>query len=254
MLRRIMRIAVLSDVHGNSIALDAVLADIEGLGGADEHWVLGDLCAIGFDPIGSLERLARLPGVRFVRGNTDRYVTTGARPEPTLADALAEPALMTQLLEVTNGFSWTRGAVSVTGWFDWLTELPIETRTVLPDGTRLLGVHASPGRDDGPGLTAKATDEELSALIDGCEADVICAGHTHRPIDRIVNGVRLVNLGSVSMPLDDDKRAKYVVIDGDESGYQLDARRVEVDRDAIIDACYRSGYPNPEYPAKFYKD
>ena len=75
-----MRIALLSDIHGNSIALDAVLTDIEQRGGVDEHWVLGDIVALGPDPVGVLERLTVLPADVFVRGNTDRYVVTGERP------------------------------------------------------------------------------------------------------------------------------------------------------------------------------
>jgi predicted phosphodiesterase len=248
-----MRIALLSDTHGNSIALDAVLADIESSGGVDEYWALGDLCAIGFDPIGTLERLCALRSIRFVRGNTDRYVVTGDRPSPSVADAIADPKLLPGLIDAANGFSWTRGTLSASGRLAWLAELPIETRTELPDGTRLLGVHASPGRDDGRGLSVDATDDELATLIDGCDADIICGGHTHRPLDRTVNGTRLVNLGSVSMPLDDDKRAKYVLIDADGSGHRIDARRVDVDVDAIVDACRASDYPTPEYLVRFYK-
>ena len=80
-----MRVALLSDIHGNSIALDAVLSDIEQAGGVDEYWALGDLVALGHDPIGVVERLASLPGLSLVRGNTDRYVVTGDRPPPTTA-------------------------------------------------------------------------------------------------------------------------------------------------------------------------
>ena len=77
-----MRVAILSDEHGNSITLDAVLADVAARGGADRFLVLGDLVAIGHDPIGVLERLTALPDVRFVQGNTDRFVVTGQRPVP----------------------------------------------------------------------------------------------------------------------------------------------------------------------------
>ena len=58
-----MRIALLSDVHGNLITLEAVLKDIEANGGVDGYWVLGDLAALGYDPVGTLERLSKLPGV-----------------------------------------------------------------------------------------------------------------------------------------------------------------------------------------------
>ena len=74
-----MRLAILSDIHGNSIALDAVLADANALG-ADGFLVLGDLVAIGHDPVGVLQRLVELPNAHFVQGNTDRYTCAGDRP------------------------------------------------------------------------------------------------------------------------------------------------------------------------------
>src|SRR4051812_19555675 len=82
-----MRIALMSDIHGNSIALDAVLADIAHAGGVDEHWVLGDIVALGPDPIGVLERIVALPELSVLRGNTDRYVVTGDRPSPSPGEA-----------------------------------------------------------------------------------------------------------------------------------------------------------------------
>lgn len=86
-----MRLAIFSDIHGNPIALDAVLADIRARGGVDAYLVLGDLAAIGYDPVSVLERLVALPNVRFVRGNTDRYVVTDERPPPTLQDVRRNP-------------------------------------------------------------------------------------------------------------------------------------------------------------------
>ena len=143
-----MRIALMSDIHGNSIALDAVMADVHGQGSVESYWILGDLAAIGHDPVGVVERLVELPNVRFVRGNTDRYVVTGERPNPTFAAAESDPRLLPLLVDVGQSFAWTQGAITATGWLEWLAALPFEQRLVLPDGTRLLGVHASPGSDE----------------------------------------------------------------------------------------------------------
>ena len=93
-----MKIALFSDIHGNSVALDAVLADIQSQGGVEGYWVLGDLVAVGHDPVGVLERLTALPNVQYVRGNTDRYVVSGDRPPLTLADAAANPSLIARLV------------------------------------------------------------------------------------------------------------------------------------------------------------
>jgi len=242
-----MRLALLSDVHGNPIALDAVLADIRSQGGADAYWVLGDLVAIGYDPVTVLQRLVALPNVRFARGNTDRYVVTGERPDPTPQAAQADPSLVPQAVQVAGSFSWTQGYVTATGWLDWLTQLPLEQRRTLPDGTRLLGVHAAPGCDDGPGLHPARSDAELQALLDGCGADLVCAGHTHWPLDRQVGGVRAVNLGSVSNPWAPDLRASYVLLEAGASGYRLQHRRVAYDRQAVIEAVRRSRHPGAEF-------
>ena len=80
-----MRLGLISDVHGNVTALDAVVADGTAAG-VSTWWVLGDLAALGPAPTTTLERLTNLPNVRFVRGNTDRYIVTGERPWPHAAD------------------------------------------------------------------------------------------------------------------------------------------------------------------------
>ena len=147
-----MKIVLLSDIHGNSIALDAVLADVAAQGGVDAYWILGDLAALGHDPVGAMERLARLPNARFVRGNTDRYLFAGDRPAPSLAEVQADPTRLPVLVEVEGTMAWTQGALTAGGWVEWLAQLPLEIEESLPDGTRVLGVHASPGRDDGMGL------------------------------------------------------------------------------------------------------
>ena len=95
-----MRLALFSDVHGNSIALDAVLADIAAQGGVDGYWILGDLAAIGYDPVGAIERLVALPNVRFTRGNTDRYVVAGGRSGRDAATVRANPDLLETVIQI----------------------------------------------------------------------------------------------------------------------------------------------------------
>jgi predicted phosphodiesterase len=75
-----VKIAILADIHGNSIALDNVLQDIASQGGVDEYWLLGDYAAIGYDPLGVLQRINALRNARFIHGNTDRYLLAGELP------------------------------------------------------------------------------------------------------------------------------------------------------------------------------
>ena len=248
-----MRLAFLSDIHGNSVALDAVLADIESQGSADEYWALGDLVAIGYDPIGVLERLCALSELRVLRGNTERYVLTAERPPPTEADVVNDPCLMPQLVEVARSFAWTDGYLTAAGWLDWLASLPAQLRVQLPDGTRLLAVHSTPRADDGAGLNPGLSDEDLGAAVGDCQADLVLAGHTHRPFDRFVNGVHVVNLGSVSNPQTEDRRASYVIVTADAAGYRLEHRRVAYDYEAVIEAIRRSHHPCQAFLAHHFQ-
>jgi predicted phosphodiesterase len=247
-----MRLALISDIHGNTIALDAVLRDIENKGGVDELWVLGDLAALGPDPIGVLDRLAERPNTRFLRGNTDRYVTQGDRPPPTPEQVLEKPELMPTLLEINRSFAWTQGALAVTGWLDWMKALQVELETRLPDGTRLLGVHASPGTDDGAGFASKDNDGEIIGRLMDTKADLVCTGHTHDAVDRKVGRWHIVNLGSVSNQLGPDKRASYVLLHAGEDTYQVEHRLVEYDTQAVISRLEKIDHPGINFIRRFY--
>ncbi len=247
-----MRLAILSDIHGNPLALDAVLADIQSQGQVDAYWVLGDFTALGYDPVIPLEKVTALPHASFTRGNTDRYVVTGDLPvQPE--SALQDPTLLPQVIEAARSFAWTRGYLSAAGWLDWLTNLPLEVRVTLPDGTRLLGVHASPGRDDGSGIQPTHSEDQLERRLAGCEADLVIVGHTHVPLDRQVGKRRVINLGSVSNPVTPGLQATYVLLDADEHGYRIQWRRVDYDRESVIKAIEHSRHPTPSFLIGFMR-
>ncbi len=238
-----MRIAVLSDIHGNTVALEAVLDDIRQQGGADAHWIVGDLAAMGPDPIGALERLAELPNATFVRGNTDRYVSNLVSPKDTLEWIKQQPDAAQGIIERLAMLTWTQGALIASGWMNWMTGLPLERRTTLPDGTRVLLVHAAPGTDDGDGINPLMDDDAIAKTIEGCEADVVFVGHTHWQLDATVNDVRVVNLGSLSVPWAGDLRASYYLIEADDKSHTLTHRRVDYDRTAVIAQLQRLNHP-----------
>lgn len=249
-----MKLALFSDIHGNLTALEAVLKDIEAQGGVDSYWVLGDLAALGPEPVPVLERLNQLTNVQFCRGNTDRYVITGDRPPPSLAETQKDPQLLPILVDVAVTFAWTRGMVTQAGWLDWLRDLPFEIRSTLPDGTRLLGVHGAPQADHIP-IHPGLTEAEIEDHLLGCEADLICMGHTHIPLDILVGDKRVVNLGSLSNPPLADLRASYVLLTADSSGYQLEHRRVAYDYQAVINALVRVQHPGRTFIiSHFQKD
>ncbi len=248
-----MKVALLADIHGNSIALNNVIEDIQSIGGIDEYWFLGDYVAIGFDPVGILERISNLPNARFIRGNTDTYITTGELPWPKFADIDKDPALTQLHIHVARSFAWTTGAVGATGWLNWFRELSLDMSIDLPDGSRVLAVHAAPGTDDGMGISINTSDEELFELVSDVNANLVLVGHTHIPFDRNVKGIRVVNPGSVSNPFPPDLRASYAILEADESGYSIEHRRVDYDRNAVIKATQEVNHPAEEYILKFMK-
>jgi predicted phosphodiesterase len=228
-----MRIAVLSDIHGNSLALDAALADSAAVG-VDEYWILGDIVALGPDPDGVMQRLVALSNCHILRGNTDRYVVTGDRPPPYPQD-LGQDAEMTRVFaEVAGTFAWTQGAVTATGWLEWLARLPQDFQAELTDGTKCLCVHARPGTDDGPGIDRESSDAAIFDLLKSCAADLICVGHTHQRIDRRVGRWHILNPGSISNPRLPVLGASYAILTATPQGYRIEHREVNYDREQVV--------------------
>lgn len=217
-----MRVAVISDVHGNAAALDAVLADAAAAD-VTAYWILGDLVAYGPRPAETLDRIRGLGDVRCVRGNTDRYVLTGdvSGMQPRVDEPRTEEERRV-LAEVLGSLAWTRDAVAAAGHERWLSTRPVEERVILPNGPRVLLAHASPGRDDGAGAHPDGTDADLHALgFTRDAADLVLVGHTHVPLDRAVHGVRVVNPGAVSLPRSRDGLARWALLTADEEGYDV---------------------------------
>jgi predicted phosphodiesterase len=241
-----MRLGVVADVHGNAVALRAVMKDAEPLG-LDAWWVLGDLVLFGPRPVEVLELLASLPGAAFVGGNTDRYVVTGEQPAPhaTAAEAAGDVDLVARHGAMAGAIGWTRGALSQAEMVDVLRGLPSGQRALLADGSWLVGVHASPGRDDGIGISNQVADSVLAGLLD-CDAAIVVGGHTHDPTDRMVGGVRALNAGSVGLPRRPG-HASWMVIDTDGWPVRVQHRQVPFDVGSVVRDLQARGYPNASF-------
>lgn len=225
-----MRIALISDIHGNAIALDAVLADATAQG-VEAYWFLGDHVAIGPQPGLVLDRLMQLSNTSFIRGNTDRYVVTGEAPPPGLPDVQADPSLVPLYAGLAASFAWTRGFVCAEGKLEWLAELPLDLQFTCADDTRVLAVHASPGNDDGEGIHPGRSNGEIEQLVSGVAADLIFIGHTHEAMVRRIGAQMVVNPGSVSNPHAPDLRASYVILDRTGAGTSFSHRK---DRKSVV--------------------
>jgi diadenosine tetraphosphatase ApaH/serine/threonine PP2A family protein phosphatase len=247
-----MRLAVLSDVHGNLLALEAVLADIEAQadssspGEPEVYLVLGDMAAFCPWPSETLARLQELPEVLFLQGNTDRYLITGRRPQAPPVRAPEDWAAMpARLAERDANFRWTVERLSYDD-FQFLRDLPTMLELDVPGYGRVIAVHAN-FLDDETFLTPDASDEEMRDYFSGLDARLVLYGHTHRPVDRTVdgNGVsrRIVNVGSVGLPLDGDPRPAYALLDFEGGECAVTIRRVSYDREAVIAELARVDHP-----------
>lgn len=239
-------IGVMADIHANPLALDAVRTDGAHLG--VKQWiVLGDVVALGPDPVAVLQMLEQLNVIVAIAGNTERYVLTGDRPPPSYEDVEANPALFPTLTEVAAAFGWTKGFLTAANLLSTLTTYIEGGRFVLPDGTAVLAIHASLRSDDGVGINPDSDEQVLEDLFPGVEADVVLGGHTHLMTDRRIGSRRFLNPGSVSNPHGQDKGASYMVLHCSTGGYEVEHRSVGYDVDAFRDQIRRSGFPGAGY-------
>ncbi len=244
-----MKIAVFGDIHGNYIGLDAVLQDIEGQGGVDAYWLLGDYCFGGPDPVGVLERLVNLHNATFIHGNGDRYLTNPSLLHPTEIPMNQ----LNWLIKMTRDQFWTIGALGQSQWLDWLAALPLEQRIILPNGIRSLLVHSFPGSDGDPGLNPNQSEEVVRSLFGAVEETLIFVGHTHILQDRHLDEKRIINPGCVGKPVGLDTRATYVILNVRETTYDVQRYYVTYDTEAVIQQLYDVSYPGADYMKQFYR-
>lgn len=243
----LMRLGVVADIHGNDVALRAVLADAVRFR-IDRWWALGDLVLFGPRPAEVLELLRELPGIEMLRGNTDRYVLTGEQPAPhaTVADAAKSVDLVERYAAMAAHIGWTRGVLEQAGLLGVLDGLPAQLRLRLPRGTVVLGVHASPKADDGPGIAPNTSEERLGQLLTGCDADIVIGGHTHYAADRVIDGIRALNPGSTGLPRSHGI-ANWLLVEDDGDQLAVTHRGVPYDAGAVIaDLRYRR-HPGAEF-------
>jgi len=244
-----VRLGIIADIHGNDVALRAVLKDAERLE-VDRWWALGDLVLFGPRPAEVLERLRGLPGLSMLRGNTDRYVLTGEQPAPhaTAADAAGSVDLVERHAAMAAGIGWTRGVLDQAGLLSHLAALPTQLRLRLLSGAAVLGVHASPRADDGPGIEPGLADDQLGPLLTGCGAEIVIGGHTHVATDRLVDGIRALNPGSAGLPRTCGT-ASWMLLEDDGQALAVTHRGVPFDVDAVVSDLRRRRHPNAEFVA-----
>ena len=221
-----MRVAIVSDMHGNLTALDAVISDL-GKVSPDLIVFGGDLLGAGARPA---EVVDQIRGFDWpcVYGNADEMLWNPDRA----ADHLKAPELQRVREIVLRHISVTVDAIEDER-LAWLRALPM--RWTQND---LTVVHASP-EDGWRSPAADASDEDLVNTYSVLGSRRVVYGHIHRPFVRRLPTLTIVNSGSVSLSYDGDPRSAYVLLDDD----QVTIRRVEYDIEREVKMLFEAQYP-----------
>jgi predicted phosphodiesterase len=227
-----MRIALISDIHANLPALEAVLADIAGRPDVEATYHLGDLVGYSSQPNEVVERIVAA-GIAGVAGNYDSTVATnykhcGCRSEGPRQEELAHIS-----------YEWTRANTSPA------------VKRILGGLPFRLDVRPLGGHLSGPTLRLfhgnhtlntfymfedrpDSMLESMASAVGAKAGDLIAFGHTHKPWHRQVAGVHFVNTGSVGRPKDGDWRAGYALVDAGPGPLAVEFVRVEYDIDRAV--------------------
>lgn len=237
-----MRYALISDVHANLPALEAVLADIEARPGIDSIHHLGDLVGYAPWPNETVALIAER-GIVGIAGNYDSTTATDYKH----CGCKYEDARQEELSHLS--YEWTREHCS------------IETKRLLGALPFRLDLRPGGGHQPGPSVilvhgaptlnTLYWTEDrpdsfcsKMAGMAGAKKGDVICFGHTHKPWHREVEGIHFVNTGSVGRPKDGDWRAGYVLLTVSESGVEVEVVRVEYDLERAMEGIRSSELPD----------
>jgi predicted phosphodiesterase len=229
-----MRIAIVSDIHDNLTALQAVLADLRE---TSPDLVLhgGDLVSGGSSAVEVVDCIRDL-GWLGVLGNTDEAIARPETLEQFANQSPASPSLWGAVREMT---AFTRQALG-RDRIEWLGALP---RIIIHPPVAL--VHASPASAWRSPLAA-ATNWELESTYLSLAQPIVVYGHIHQPFVRDLGEFTVINAGSVSQSFDGDPRASYLLIDNDTPKI----RRVEYDIERKINTLTASGLPHADWIAR----
>jgi putative phosphoesterase len=228
-----MRIAIISDIHGNQVAFEAVLDDLSQQTPVDEIVIAGDNCLNGPRPREVLTMLQELR-CPVLQGNVDEDIVTLRPKKGTKKRAMVE---------------WTREQIGPEG-IEYLASLPTSHLVTNPEqaeGSNVLVVHANPLNLD-EALFPSASDETLEHYLGELDSSigVVAFGHFHVAYMRHWRHLLLLDAGSCGLPRDEDLRASYATLTWHDGEWEAEHRRVPYDVDLVVEQMKESGMPNVE--------
>jgi putative phosphoesterase len=236
-----MKIAFISDIHGNAIALDAVLADIKRQG-IDKIYVLGDICYRGPEPKRSLD-LVRSLHTEVIKGNADEWVVRGVR-EGEVADKVLE------LMNLER--QWIVEQLEPAD-IDYLESLPAQLNLTIKD-IAISAFHATPTSLFDIVLPNADDNDIETSLMQAQDAQVYVYAHIHKPYIRYLNGKIIINIGSVGLPFDGLTKASYGLVEVEDGHIKTSIRRVSYDLESVVALYHEVNYPNAEMMSKVIRN
>lgn len=230
-----MKIAVISDIHANLIALKEVLKDIEQEQ-CDSIFCLGDLVLAGPQPKETLDFIKE-QGWVIIQGNTDKIIAD--YNEEILAQLKEVFPVMGNALEQDINFADR----------EYLANLAPTLEFEL-DGVKILLVHGSPrfnNEDILPGMSLEAVEE----MIAGTEANLILCGHTHVPCGYQTNsGQTVVNVGSVGRPMTQKPLSCYAIVETNNGAFTVKHKFINYDRETAANLVRQRNFDGAEQLAQ----
>lgn len=228
-----MKIAFISDIHGNAVALEAVLEDI-GKKKVDKVYVLGDLAYRGPEPKRSIELIQNL-NTEVIKGNADEWIIRGVR----------KGEVPDQALDLMNKErDWTISELEEAD-INFLKELPMDL-AFQQDGISIYGFHAVPDSLFDVVLPHEKDQEIEQKIFTKMNADIYLYGHIHKSYVRTIQGKTLINLGSVGLPFDGISKASYAILEINNGNFSTSIERVNYDTEKVIEQYKQVDYPNKE--------
>ena len=225
-----MRIGLISDIHANLQALEAVLEHLRE-NQVDTIWNMGDSVGYGAYPDEVLERIYQ-DAILSILGNYDRKVLRIKKKEKKWAEHKIPEKLL--------AFHWAYKQLSQT-CRDYLSSLPEQIRMNI-DGWKILIVHGSPvSREEH--LTPSTPERRLEELSTIAEAQIVFCGHSHQPFSRQASETWFINPGSVGRPDDGDYRTSHAILDLDANRINVIHYRLDYDVTAATREIRRRGLP-----------
>ena len=211
-----MKIAIISDIHANYQALEAVMEDIKNHA-CEKVLCLGDIAMAGPQPRMVIDFIQKQTNWKIIQGNTDKLIGDFSKETVDKLKSIF-PVMANDVLILEDDKK------------DYLKNLPSQMKLNI-EGVKVLLVHGSPRRNN-EDILPNMPIAEVEKIVEGVEADLIFCGHTHVPCGYQTNKKQtIVNVGSVGRPMTSEPKACYVIANFENGGFSIEHRFVDYDRE-----------------------